>query len=114
MGARDREAKMPDKDQMPQGYRQAITTAITVFLGFSLTFLRAVWTYEEKIGWKRAEVISDLVIASGIILEVIALFRSLDVVDDDIIRYSRTTSVFKSGVALVVVGVILSISFKWD
>jgi len=28
------------KSTLPQGYRQGLVTAITVFLGFSLTFMR--------------------------------------------------------------------------
>jgi hypothetical protein len=40
-GAESKGATMADNDHLPPGYRQAVTTAITVFLGFSLTFLRS-------------------------------------------------------------------------
>jgi hypothetical protein len=103
---------MPDKDQIPHGYRQAITTAITVFLGFSVTFLRAVWSYEEKVGWNSWEIVSELFIAFGIFFEMAALFRAIDLIDDDIYRYRYTAKLFKLGVVTVIFGIILSISLK--
>jgi hypothetical protein len=100
---------MDGKDQIPLGYRQAITTAITVFLGFSLTLLRAAWGFEAKGGWRRIEIASEIVMATGIVLQISALFRALDIRDDDRKFYMRTVRIFEFGICTAVFGVILTI-----
>jgi hypothetical protein len=105
---------MPDrasteKVPVPAGYHQAVTTAMTVFLGFSITFLRIVWEAVQKKGWTLAEMFSESVVFAGIILQVTALFRALDVSDDDVVHYRPTIVLFKSGVVVVIVGVVLAL-----
>jgi hypothetical protein len=47
--------------------------------------------------------------AIGLLLQLIALFRSLDVRDDAVDRYRRTVRSFLWGVVAIIVGVVLSI-----
>jgi hypothetical protein len=81
-------------------------------LGFSLTFLRSVWAFEERTGWKREEIVSEFITALGIAFQLFALFRALNIVDDNVERYRNTVRVFKAGIIGVVLGVILSITLK--
>ena len=50
---------MDDDDRIPSGYRQAITTAITVFLGFSITFLRTFRSVRAEEGWSVLEEVAE-------------------------------------------------------
>jgi cytochrome b subunit of formate dehydrogenase len=100
---------MPENDQIPDGYRQSVTTAITVSLGFSLTFLKIFWALERKGGWSATEVASELIIVVGIILQVAALFRALNVLDNQIARYRSTVRCFQAGAVAVIVGVLISV-----
>jgi hypothetical protein len=100
---------MDGQDRLPSGYRQAITTAITVFLGFSLTLLRAAWGFEERGGWRGIEVASEIAMAVGILFQISALFRALHIRDDNRNVYMKTVRIFELGICAVVIGVIVSI-----
>ena len=93
---------------LPDGYRSGFLTAITVFLGFSLSFLRF-WSLEKPGEWTRNDIISAGIVTVGIGVQLFALFRSLDVRDNDRQRYSVTVKYFFVGVLVVVVGVIVAI-----
>jgi len=93
---------------LPDGYRSGFLTAITVFLGFSLSFLRF-WSLEKPGEWTRKDIISAGFVTLGIGVQLFALFRSLDVRDNDRQRYSVTVKYFFVGVLVVVVGVIVAI-----
>ena len=93
---------------LPHGYRQGVVTAITVFLGFSMAFLRF-WGIENPGEWTHQGVLSAIIIGVGIILQLASLFRALDVRDDDATRYQRTVKLFGAGVIVVLVGVVASI-----
>jgi uncharacterized membrane protein YidH (DUF202 family) len=99
---------MNENEKIPNGYRQAVVTAITVFLGFSMTFLRF-WGIEVKGGWTLLGFLAEFIIGIGVVLQVAALFRALDVDDDNLKIYKRTISLFRVAVAVVIVGVIFSI-----
>jgi hypothetical protein len=103
---------MEEKGQIPDGYRQSITTAITVSLGFSLTFLQTFWRVKEKGGWTIMEVVSELVIVTGILLQVAALFRALHVLDNRMTRYMKTVRCFEAGIIVVISGVMMSIYLR--
>ena len=99
---------MTDRQQAPAGCRQSLTTAITVFVGFSLTFLRSLWFAEERSGWGWSGILGECIVVAGILLQVVALFRALGV-DSDIGRYRLTVRVFQAGVSISIVGLLASI-----
>ena len=88
---------------LPAGYRQAIVTAITVLLGFSLLFLRF-WNFELSGPWRAASVAASALMGVAIILELFALWRSLQPEDDDETEYRLTLRWFLGG------GVMLALS----
>ena len=74
---------------LPAGYRQAVVTAITVLLGFSLLFLRY-WNFELPGDWTISSVLAVLLLGLAIAFEFIALWRALQVKDDDELEYKKT------------------------
>ena len=90
---------------LPQGYRQGIITAITVLLGFSLTFFRY-WGFEASGEWTFHSAIPAGTLIVAIVLQIIALFRSLRIADDDVIEYRTTVMWF------IVSAVVLLISLS--
>lgn len=95
----------PLRSQLPHGYRQALVTAITVFLGFSLSFMRF-WGLEAPGEWTGRAIFSASVIAVGIVVEIIALLRSLALRDEEPRRYAQTVRWFAWGIVIVTIGVI--------
>ena len=93
---------------LPQGYRQGIITAITVLLGFSLTFIRF-WGFEAPGTWTLRSVISTgtLVVAVG--LQIMALFRSLRPEDDDEHEYRKTVIWFLASAVALLLGLLFAI-----
>src|SRR5271154_3077799 len=67
---------------LPVGYRQGIITAITVLLGFSLLFVRY-WDFELQGAWSVSSIIAAVLMTLAIVLQLVALWRSLQVKDDD-------------------------------
>jgi hypothetical protein len=92
---------------LPQGYRQGLVTAITVFLGFSLSFIRF-WNFESAGEWTWTGVVPAGIVAAGIGVQLVALFRSLSLEDDEPVHYARTVRCFFGGVVVVVVGVVVA------
>ena len=92
---------------LPAGYRQGIVAAITVFLGFSLSFIRF-WNFEGDTRWSWIEVLPAVIVAGGTALQLVALFRALQVEDDHKDHYDRTVRCFFYGIGVVVVGVIVA------
>jgi hypothetical protein len=93
---------------LPAGYRQGVVTAITVFLGFSMAFLQF-WGIENPGDWTFGGVLCAILIAAGTLVQLAALFRALDVRDEEVTRYERTVALFRTGVVVVMVGVVASI-----
>lgn len=96
---------MPPDDRqrrpIPQGYRQGIITAITVLLGFSLGFLRF-WGFEAPGEWTYRSIIPAITLVLAIMLQIIALYRALRLVDDEEHEYQKTVWWFiASAVALL-------------
>lgn len=96
------------KPALPQGYRQGLVTAITVFLGFSLSFMRF-WSLENPGEWNWKGILSTCILAAGIAVQLVALFRALDLRDDEAARYRVTVRYFFGGIVTIVVGVVLAI-----
>jgi hypothetical protein len=92
---------------LPQGYRQGVVTAITVFLGFSLSFIRF-WNFEGDGRWTWIEVLPALIVGAGTAVLLVALHRALQVEDDQREHYSSTVRYFFYGIGVVVVGVIVA------
>jgi hypothetical protein len=93
---------------LPQGYHESLVTAITVLLGFSLYFVRY-WGLENPGDWSRSGAFTLSVAVIGVVIELVALFRSLDVRNDEPLAYRRTVRIFFVGVMTFIVGVLLSI-----
>lgn len=92
---------------LPIGYRQGIITAITVLLGFSLLFMRY-WNFELPGTWTVSALLAALLMALSILLQMITLWRSLQVKDDDETEYGKTLRWFLSSAVTLMCGVILS------
>ena len=92
---------------LPPGYRQGIITAITVLLGFSLLFVRY-WNFELAGTWSSSSVIADILMALAIVFQVVALWRSLQVKDDDEIEYRITLRWFLASAIVLLIGLTLS------
>ena len=92
---------------LPSGYRQGIVTAIAVFLGFSLAFLRF-WAFEAPGEWTLRSSLPTLAICVPIVMEIYALFRSLRVADDDETEYAKTLRWFIASVVVMFIAVFIS------
>ena len=97
----------PSMSPLPQGYRQGLVTAITVFLGFSLSFSRF-WNFEDPGDWTWESAIAACVVAAGVIVQLVALFRSLQLQDDQPARFTATVRYFFAGIVVVVIGVAMA------
>lgn len=75
----------------PQGYRQGLITAVTVLLGFSLSFLRF-WGFEAPGEWTLRSITAAGAIVVAILMQVVALSRSLRVSDDDEPEFAKTVN----------------------
>jgi hypothetical protein len=92
---------------LPNGYRQGIISAITVLLGFSLLFVRY-WTFEAPGDWTVASFIATLFLILAILLELVALWRSLRIEDDDESEYRQTLRWFAVATGVLLVSVALA------
>jgi len=92
---------------LPTGYRQGIITAITVLLGFSLLFFRY-FDFELTGEWTVFSVIAAILMALSILLQFVALWRSLQVEDDDETEYSITLRWFLSSMILLIVSLAMA------
>jgi len=92
---------------VPNGYRQAIVTAITVILGFSLYFLRF-WSLEAPGDWTVPSLIAAVAMGVSITVQIVALARSLSLSDDNPKAYSITVRVFIWGVILALASVVFA------
>jgi len=105
-------ASRPASDGRPPvvvswGYRPGIITAITVFLAFSLAFLRY-WGFEAPGRWRWYSVFPSCLMAASVLLQLIALFRALRLEDVRPAVYRVTVRWFVAAVAVMVVGVLLA------
>jgi hypothetical protein len=92
---------------LPNGYRQGIITAITVVLGFSLLFVRY-WDFELPGAWSVSSAIAAVLIGVAIVLEVVTLWRSLQIKDDDELEYAKTLRWFLVSTAMLLVSLDMS------
>ena len=88
---------------VPDGYRQGLITAITVLLGFSLTFLRF-WGFEAPGHWTLLSTVSTGISILAVVLQLVALFRSLRLEDQVATEYQKTVRWFISSAIALLVG----------
>jgi hypothetical protein len=92
----------------PQGYRQGIITAITVLLGFSLTFFRF-WGFEAPGKWTVRSIPSTGALVVAVVLQIIALFRSLRPEDDAEDEYRKTVKWFIASAVALALGLLFAV-----
>jgi hypothetical protein len=92
---------------LPGGYRQGIITAVTVVLGFSLVFLRF-WGFELPGEWNISSGIAAGLLAISILGQLLTLWRSLQLEDDEPANYRTTLRWFLWSVIVFLVAVFLS------
>ena len=112
MSEQDREVPPPrvagePPGYTPDGYRSGIITAISVLVGFSLAFLRY-WGFESPENWSWHFVISTVLMLLSMLMQLIALFRSLQVEDHEIPHYRVTVRWFVWGVVVMVFGLVFA------
>ena len=92
---------------LPIGYRQALVTAIALFLSLSIAFMRF-WSFEAPGSLTLASTGSAMLTGAGIVLLLTALFRALDIRDDALPHYRVTVRIFFSGIVVVIIGATIS------
>ena len=92
---------------LPAGYRQGIISAITVLLGFSLLFVRY-WNFEAPGEWTIPSFAAALLLTLAIVLELVALWRSLRLEDDDETEYRITLRWFAASTSVLLVSLVLA------
>jgi hypothetical protein len=105
------ETPQPESEQrhrfVPQGYRQGLITAITVLLGFALTFLRF-WGFEAPGEWTLRAMVPTVALATAVVLQIVALMRSLRLEDDHPREYRKTAAFFMWSTMVLVLGLLLA------
>jgi uncharacterized membrane protein len=92
---------------VPQGYRTGLITAITVLLGFSLAFFRF-WGFEASGEWTICSIVAALALLVAVLLQIVALVRSLRLEDDDPAEYRTTVRWFTSSAVVMMLGMLLA------
>jgi uncharacterized membrane protein len=92
---------------LPVGYRQGVITAITVVLGFSLLFVRY-WGFEVPGPWNVPAIIAAILLSFAIVLQFVALWRSLLVQDDEVSEYNKTLRWFFLSVIVLLISLVIS------
>lgn len=92
---------------LPAGYREGIITAITVIIGFSLSFVRY-WAFEAPGDWTARSIFALVALLIPIAAEIYTLYRALLVEDDDEATYKVTVKWFIGSVCGMLVSVSLA------
>ena len=100
-------APPPAPRGLPVGYRQGLITAITVLLGFSLAFLRF-WGFEAPGEWTPRTIAPTSALIVTVLLQVIALIRSLRLEDEEPNEYRKTVKWFTASVVSMLVTVVIA------
>ena len=110
--ARSIQTRSDDTRPLPAGYRQGVITAITVFIGFSLAFLRF-WAFEAPGKWTPYSIAAVVILVLPICGQIYTLYRALLTEDDNEHVYRGTIkwfiwSVVGMLVAVCIAAVVLS------
>jgi hypothetical protein len=92
---------------LPVGYRQGVISAITVVLGFSLLFLRF-WGFELEGEWHPTAIVSASLMGISILGQLVTLWRSLQIEDDQPAVYRKTLRWFAGSTIILLFGLGLS------
>jgi uncharacterized membrane protein YidH (DUF202 family) len=95
------------REKVPNGYRQGVLAAISVTLGFSLSFLRY-WGFEAEGDWTALSIIAVLVLILGIGLMIMALWRSLQVEDEYVDVYQTTLKWFLRSILVAFLSLVIA------
>lgn len=101
-------APVRQRSPLPQGYREGIITAITVLLGFSLAFFRF-WGFEADGQWTIRSLFAAVILIAAVGMQIIALFRSLRIADDDEIEYGKTVGWFVASAVVLFIAVLIAV-----
>jgi hypothetical protein len=93
---------------LPPGYREGIITAITVLLGFSLTFFRF-WGFEAEGPWSPRSMFAASILIVAVAMQIFALFRSLRIADNDEIEYAKTVRWFVASAIVLFIAVLIAV-----
>ena len=94
-----------DPTPIPVGYRSGVITAITVVLGFSFLFLRS-WAFELPGESTRSSVAAAVILVIAIILQFVALWRSLQLKDEAVHEYQLTLRWFLAANIVLLISLI--------
>jgi uncharacterized membrane protein YidH (DUF202 family) len=100
-------AGAPERRPLPEGYRQGIITAITVLLGFSLALFRF-WGFEAPGEWTARSIVAAGTIVVAVLLQIVALVRSLRLEDDDPNEYRKTVIWFATSAVALLIGLLVA------
>lgn len=92
---------------LPEGYRQGIITAITVLLGFSLALFRF-WGFEAPGEWTARSITAAGTMVIAVLLQIVALVRSLRLEDDDPKEYRKTVAWFTTSAVVLLIGLLFA------
>jgi hypothetical protein len=92
---------------VPGGHRQGLITAITVLLAFTLAFFRF-WGFEAPGAWTVASAIVAVALLAALLMQVVALWRSLRLEDDEPREYRITVRWFFASAVVLLVGLVLA------
>jgi O-antigen ligase len=92
---------------LPQGYWQGLITAITVLLGFSLALFRF-WGFEAAGEWTPRSMAAAAAMALAVLLQTVALARSLRLEDDDPNEYRKTVRWFTASAGVLLIGLLFA------
>jgi len=106
---RDMNTLLPQEREpcLPAGYRCGVITAITVILGFSLLFFRS-WVFELPGEWTPSSVAAATLLLIATVLELIALWRSLQPEDELLREYRKTLRWFVASTALLLISLVIA------
>ena len=93
---------------LPEGYRQGIITAITVLLGFSLAFFKF-WGFEAPGEWTARSIIAAATLVVAVMLQIVALVRSLRLEDNTPGEYRKTVVWFCASAVVLLVGLSIAV-----
>ena len=100
---------VPSSERIPGGYHEAVVTAITVMIAFTLGFL-LFWTVQPESGeWTTRGTVATVPLAGGTVMLFIALYRSLSLRDEQPTHYKATVNWFFTGVSTVALAIVLAV-----
>ena len=96
-----------NREPLPVGYRQGIITAITVLLGFSLALFQF-WGFEASGHWSWPSIFAAGAMLLAVLMQIVALVRSLRLEDDDPREYRTTVSWFAASAIVMLIGMLFA------